>query len=149
MIANAIFGLVGVVVGGLVTFGIQEWTAWHKRVLESRVAARLTHTEFCAALAVLDEVMRRADSGSTLPSWWSWGDPLSAWRDCQSALAERLPLHAWQTVNNGALAIAHADLARRLGEEAGDPRPSGDALNGLHEDQSVLAKAVELLHSIR
>jgi hypothetical protein len=44
-VTAAIFGFVGVLVGGLVTWGIEVWRARHGEQDEARVAARLVADE--------------------------------------------------------------------------------------------------------
>ena len=55
----AVFGLVGVLLGGLITFGI-EW--WHDRAGRKRrtvAAARLLYREFTSAAAAIDTCIKR------------------------------------------------------------------------------------------
>jgi hypothetical protein len=89
----AIFGLIGVIVGGLVTGGVQIWVEHLRKRGELRIAKRLVDSELHS---VALDLGRLATDGIT-PAEWRKEQllPSSAWREHRAILAE-LPDADWE-----------------------------------------------------
>ena len=129
---EAIFGLVGVLVGGLVTWLTQWWQIRHVRKRQRRAAARLVLEEIASnysAIATADELggddrgvvehLRRSLTAGLLAD--------SAWRESRGLLAEELADQEWLT-----LADAYFDVGLILGA------PNDGALLARARDAEIL-----------
>jgi hypothetical protein len=92
-VTEAIIGLVGVVVGGVLTGVIQAVQQWRNDRIEARAAARLLSAE----LSVQD-LFLRSGVGDKPP-------PVGAWPQYRAVMARALEDKAWQAV-----AGAYAEL---------------------------------------
>jgi hypothetical protein len=114
----AIIGLVGVLVGAVISTGANYWLAVRKenaeaskdtlaRTIELKTAARLIGHEFYAGRAVtkiLVEQKRWVTAEVKLP--------LVAWEGDKGILARELSLEDWNAVRIGALAVGHIESLR-------------------------------------
>src|SRR4051794_25968997 len=90
---EAIFGLVGVVIGGVLSGGV---TLWVERVRErrgARSAARLVHYELIRVVSQLGVAL---DLRSPLPFVERF--PTEAWRELRPVLARTLDTETWGAV---------------------------------------------------
>jgi hypothetical protein len=89
----AVFGLIGVVVGGLLNAAVTAWQARRADVASARVAARLVDLELreAAAILVLNQHANRLSQADS---------PFSnvAWRKYQDVLARALSDRSWDAV---------------------------------------------------
>lgn len=105
---TAIVGLVGVIVGALVS-GVSEWLMASREERYGRIAAvRLTCSDLHKVVAVTAPV---ADSGY----WGSEGEPLptGGYALHSSTLARALPSESWKLLEGAMLGVGHLDLIRR------------------------------------
>jgi hypothetical protein len=89
----AVFGLIGVIVGGLLNAAVTAWQARREDVASARVAARLIDLELreAAAILVLNQGANRISQGDS---------PFSnaAWRKYRDVLARALSDRGWEAV---------------------------------------------------
>jgi hypothetical protein len=89
----AVFGLIGVIVGGLLNAAVTAWQARRADVASGRVAARLVDLELreAAAILVLNQGANRLSQGDS---------PFSnaAWRKYRDVLARALSDGGWEAV---------------------------------------------------
>ena len=89
----AVFGLIGVIVGGLLNAAVTAWQARRDDVASGRVAARLVDLELreAAAILVLNQGANRLSQGDS---------PFSnaAWRKYRDVLARALSDRGWEAV---------------------------------------------------
>ena len=91
---EAIFGLVGVVVGGLITGGLQRWDRLTQKRDRRRVAMRLVSRELLDNLVVLRGAARRR-------RWWSSPQmSLDALARYRTELADLLSDDHWDTLGD-------------------------------------------------
>lgn len=109
---GAIFSLVGVVVGGLLTWGVQALQQRRTERAEARAAARLLSAELSEQHEFLDTLVKQASTTATreLP-------PASAWREYRAVMARQLDNDSWTAV-----AGAYGELNLFGSERALDPR---------------------------
>jgi hypothetical protein len=103
---EAFIGLLGVVVGGLVTAGTAWLNAWRERRRAAVVAGRLVASELKNAREALDYPV---SSGT----WWSGDIDVSCWADHGPTLAAGLTRSEWHAVEFAYAEIAAADRTRR------------------------------------
>lgn len=104
----AIFGLLGVLVGGLITWAVELWQARYQRREKGRVAVRLLLDEFGTCLS-------RAEASLDQGIWWLPENdlPLDVWHIHRADLAAVLPIDDWLKLGVAALAIEQMDQAAR------------------------------------
>ena len=90
----AIFGLIGVLVGGLLTSGIEAFQGWRSRGRQSRVAARVLFDDMWTSQQVIE-------SGLDHRHWWE--PPLEmqteGWQRCyRDHLAATMGADDWHTL---------------------------------------------------
>jgi hypothetical protein len=92
-LVTAIFGLAGVVIGGLLTFGSQLYIARKEEQAELRTAARVVAQELGRVehLIKLWLSLRRIEG-----AWW---EPAEEWLAHRSSLAAGLDAVAWEAVS--------------------------------------------------
>lgn len=101
---EAIFGLLGVVVGGLLSDGMTLWIE-HLRVRrDARTATRLVHYELIRAVSLLDVAL---DLGSPLPFVVSFAT--EAWSEHRSGLARTLDTSTWDAALSAYSALETVD----------------------------------------
>jgi hypothetical protein len=124
-VTGAIFGLVGVIVGGLLTGALQAFQEWRSQTTLSRAAARLLSAELSVQQEILEQ--RAADESAEPVS----GEmpAISDWPEHRAVMAKTLDDEAWRAV-----AAAYARLVMwhweesRGTETAEDKRPEMVAL---------------------
>src|SRR3954454_18419474 len=92
--ASAIFGLVGVVVGGLLTGALSLWQQRRSDRAEARAASRLLSAELSEQHLFLDALVRRgpeATGPNHLPA-------VAAWPEHRAGMARLLDDETWQAV---------------------------------------------------
>jgi hypothetical protein len=99
-VAQAIFGLIGVVVGSLITWGVEVWRARRQDHDEGRVAARIVAAELQAIANVrtADEPQFRRERELALAQ--------DAWITHRAALARELTDEGWRAVRMAYDALA-------------------------------------------
>ncbi|MGE3796089.1 MAG: hypothetical protein AB7I38_19500 [Dehalococcoidia bacterium] len=143
---EAIFGLVGVVVGGLITGGLQWWDRWDQRRIRRRAALRLVLNELRANL----NAIRFAHEHGR---WWRDGRvSLDALRTHRAELAAVLSDEEWEWIDAAeaevSLAMSTRDHSTKLRENDGPwarlqvDRDDGELIESLAEG---LAGALEEL----
>jgi hypothetical protein len=144
-VSQAIFGLVGVVVGALTTGGMQAFLAWRAEQREFRRSKRLVASELAQNAVWLASV----SEGKAMPSF-AVGAPLvtSAWEQTRPHLADGLDedlftrlalsytllevdrerLNVAMNVQDQASSSAVAEMAKSMGQNAEDLRKLRRAL---------------------
>jgi hypothetical protein len=89
-VTEAIFGLLGVVVGGLLSGGMMLGIEHVREHRDARTAARLVHYELIRAVSLLEVAL---DLGSPLPFVVSFAT--EAWSEHRSGLARTLDTSTW------------------------------------------------------
>ncbi len=130
----ALFGLLGVVVGGLITSG----SAWLKARADLRRQTRSAAWLVCDELTDLSRMLshyRRARS------WWGDGELATrCWADNRSLLTE-VPQQTWESI---ARAYARVEDAERTRRSHPATRPGADALG---ETIALVDRAEETLRA--
>ncbi|HYI67457.1 MAG TPA: hypothetical protein VEW95_11075 [Candidatus Limnocylindrales bacterium] len=114
---EAIFGLIGVVVGGLLTAGMTWLMARRAEQASLRTGARLARSEIYESMRVIQEWL---GLNHVFPEWWE--EP-TTWHEQRGVLAARLPADAWKLVD-GAFArlryvtVSMNDLAKADPDQA-------------------------------
>jgi hypothetical protein len=108
----AIFGLIGVVLGGLITFGTQMFFEWRRERRAVRRAKRLVGGELLHASTIL-----RSFSDSKI--WPSSPDvtsvlPTSAWQEHRDHLADMLNKDLWDQL---VIAYSKLEIERALAKD--------------------------------
>lgn len=120
--SDAIFGLVGVVIGGLLTGALQVFQQRRSDRAEARAVARLLSAELSEQLQYLDALVNQD------PAVSKQAPTISAWPEYRAAMARLLDDRTWQAV-----AGAYVELSRMNSSQAMDVQ-SLDKLVGLaHE----------------
>ena len=109
---SAIFSLVGVVIGGLLTAAIQAVQQGRSDRATARAASRLLSAELSEQHVFLDALVDR--DATELPA-------VSAWPEYRSVMARLLDDETWQAV-----AGAYVELSIFHSERALDPRALDD-----------------------
>jgi hypothetical protein len=114
---GAIFGLIGVVIGGLLTAATQAVQQARADRATARAASRLLSAELSEQHVFLDALVNRETADPTnagLPA-------VSAWPEYRATMARLLDDETWQAV-----AGAYVELALFHSERALDPRALDD-----------------------
>jgi hypothetical protein len=100
--AQAIFGLIGVLVGGLLTGASQWWQTHQARQLKKRAAARLVLEELADTYAVVRAALGNSDETTAASALREDLDSGlltdSAWKEHRPLLAEELPDDDWRVL---------------------------------------------------
>lgn len=135
----AIFGLLGVVVGGLLNGYISSRAERRRDRAEGRAAARLLERELQSALAGIRAWCEKKSSADP-----SREDVLRfpAWKRYHLVAARSLPAEAWDTVSDAYLLLymlrTSSDFVGNLG---------ADALRHLARTEAATAAAIDQLHA--
>lgn len=100
----AIFGLIGVVIGGLITAAIEGFYRWRDGKHRLRKAARLLREELNWIGTAVDDIKEHGD-----PS--KWDDPsqvLALWQAERDALVD-LPYEEWREIEHAMRGLSHWD----------------------------------------
>jgi hypothetical protein len=110
----AIFGLIGVVVGALVT-GIVQWRLERRRETTNRRAAmRLLAADFAVSQALIRPVLETGAWGSErIPL------PLEAYGEYRGVISAELNKAAWKYVEGAVLGLRHLNEIRADAERSG------------------------------
>jgi hypothetical protein len=114
-VTAAIFGLIGVLAGGLITFGIEWWASRQERkrlqqgrAREVRASCRLVVTELSTAHSALIWAHREG-------KWWDESElEIVLWEQHRPLLAAELPRDEWKLVDVAYYAIGGLRRVRRL-----------------------------------
>lgn len=147
LVAEAIFGLVGVIVGALTTGGTQVFLEWRRERRDVHRAKRLVAAELlgnASYLAAVSELKQVAyvETGAPLAT--------SAWEQTRSDLAATLDEALWTR-----LAVAYVDLDRErerlnVGMKVTDLNKPSSALDEMAESVGRLAEElIELRRELR
>jgi hypothetical protein len=121
----AIFGLLGVVVGGVLNGVIARWQVSRAESDELRAAARLLLTELFQVHTYVCNVAGGMDA--TRP-------PTHRWTEFEALFARTLSYKKWNTIHNGATALhmldTHRDDARALAICTNRVGDAIEAING-------------------
>ena len=106
-VTQAIFGLIGVLVGSLITWGIEVWRARRRDHDEARVAARLVVAELQTIenVRTVDEPQFRRERELALQQ--------DAWISHRAALARELDNEEWQAVRDAYDALSDIPRSTR------------------------------------
>lgn len=96
-ISSGIYGLAGVVIGGVVTGGVQWATAARTEHLTARVARRQVRAELQRIQLTLERVI---DTPATLESAGPRLRDIAQWQAHSDHLARALPDDAWEAINS-------------------------------------------------
>jgi hypothetical protein len=99
-VTAAIFGLLGVVVGGVLNGLVGHWQVRRAESGEVRAAARLLTSDLVAIHTYVMEL-----EGSLAPE----RPTLTRWQEFEVLLARTLPLGEWDTIRSGAMSIVMLD----------------------------------------
>ena len=116
----AIIGLVGVLVGALISTGANYWLAVRKENTEAakekydrdaalKTAARLIANEFFGARAAANIAVDKRRWPEEMVKF-----PLDGWRSGRAIIARELPYADWSAVETAALAVEHFDSFRAV-----------------------------------
>src|SRR4051794_31757018 len=100
--AQAIFGLIGVIVGAVVTGLVEWWQARRTSANLRRAAARLVQDELVTAVGVITVALRDAQrAAATIREAVTQEAYISTamWREYRPVLAEALTLGAWNEIS--------------------------------------------------
>lgn len=120
--SDALVGLVGVAVGGIVTGGVQSYSSWAQRRLAARSAARLVRIALLSAQAEITTVITYGRWNTTAEDWFSYGEE---WAERQRYLADVLSANDFEQVALTFVLIETAARARRA--VLTDPPPEGSS----------------------
>ncbi len=110
---TGVFALLGVLLGGLVTAGVQLFLKGREQRTQRQLAARVVWGELVWFRSGVSAALRSNDGGLIPPS-----EPLSeTWRQHRDGLASFLPLDPWATVLTAVLAAV--ELAKHKGTTPG------------------------------
>jgi hypothetical protein len=118
----AIFGLVGVIIGGLVNAAVAAWQAWRAHKASARTGARLVALELRDAAAVL---MLNPGAAAHQEGLQQFSD--TAWNAYRDALARMLSDEDWEVLTQAYEVIEGSDahvIARATAPKA-DPKAPG------------------------
>jgi len=123
-LSDAIFGLVGVVIGGLLTGALQVFQQRRSDRAEARAAARLLSAELSEQLQYLDALVKQdpAVRGN------EHAPTISAWPKYRAAMARLLDDRTWQAV-----AGAYVELSRMNSSQALDPPALDELVQDAHK----------------
>jgi hypothetical protein len=93
-VSEAIFGLVGVVVGGLLTGGMTWLMARRAEHASLQTAARLARSELYESMRIIQEWLKL---NHVFTEWWE--EP-TAWQEQRGVLAAHLPANGWRVVDD-------------------------------------------------
>jgi hypothetical protein len=111
---EAVFALIGIVIGAILSGTIQLFIDWRNRRTMSRAAARVVFADLYAAMESYAEAARKK-------RWWTRGDlPLEAWHQYRDALAAVMDGDAFNIVNAAFQNVAYYDALRRAGPGEGE-----------------------------
>ena len=126
--SQAIFGLIGVVIGAALTAGWQWWSITRTRELRKRAAARLVLEELAGGYSAIQAALEQDDTERTAAMLRGAGAQgrlgASAWHTQRALLAEELGDRGWKDVS---------DAYREL-----------DSLAALDDDEALVKTALEL-----
>lgn len=114
--SDAVVGLVGVVVGAVVTGGITAVGSWRARRRAARAALRLIHGDLMQGLLLMEEA---TDSGQ----WWLPPAelPTTRWERHREALAgSQLSFDEWTTLDATFARYAQIEAVRAQGSATGN-----------------------------
>ena len=123
----AIFGLLGVIVGGVLNALMAAWLERRRARAEVRSACRLLHTEFLRAKVVLSDLSTGAVRDEELKPA-DWGRKPADWGQFRGILATTLRPDEWGHVASGLLAIETADFLTST--DVGRARTLAPAMEG-------------------
>jgi hypothetical protein len=109
-VEQAIFGLVGVLVGGGITWGIEWWRERRRMEGEARVAARLVADELMRAHDLFKVIWDESATGSPELAEGVAGFPL--WKEHRAVLARNLGSSDWLKVERAYL-VAESGMTYR------------------------------------
>jgi hypothetical protein len=134
----AIFGLAGVLVGGVLSSAGEAWLDRRRQLLEGMAAARLVSTELDALRREVDWILEsRVVSASP-------DVPVDLWGEHRAALAAVLSSADWRRVARAQVAAA---LVSHLARQASDP-VSPEALEPLGVSAKLVAAARDVLNEV-
>ncbi|MGH8834336.1 MAG: hypothetical protein ACRDWG_04985 [Actinomycetes bacterium] len=145
---EAIFGLIGVVIGALVTGGVTYALARRQESVDMRAGLRLVGEEYKDLLFVvnllvawLEEV---ADNPIPPSAWGPWrGVSTRQWEQHRALLAARLSPADWDLITNGKLAHQVIQALQDVPSPDASLRKSG--LDALKEQQQRLPGIIQRL----
>jgi hypothetical protein len=124
-VTEALFGLIGVVVGGVLTGAVAYVLERRRETREARIARRVMRAQFGQALKAVDDGLK----GKNWPPGWRdkrWSD---SWVAHRQALAAKMDDDDFATLAHGALYMELLEVGFRK-----DPRPFGPNDEGFFED---------------
>jgi hypothetical protein len=124
-VEQAIFGLIGVLVGGAITWGIEWWREHQRQTGDVRVAARLVTNEIARAWALLATLDEHRDEAP--PEDVEIDTEFPLWRQHRAVLARTLDGTSWFKVEAAFIVVA-----------TGIPRPQEGWKTALREALEVL-----------
>jgi hypothetical protein len=139
-VSEAIFGLIGVVVGALATGGVEYWMAWRRERAELKQAKRLVAEELESLKGQLSTILRENRTPDALPpDVQERFLPTSTWLEYRAILARRLDDAVWYGLPHfySGVSYLRLDLLR-------DPaaRPLDDWTANQVKDMATLAGRV-------
>ena len=145
LVTAAIFGLIGVVVGGLLNGAVTAWQARRTDAFAARVGARLVDLELrqaALALAVLEDEKPIASGEGGSPKFST-----AAWDKYQEVLARTLADEDWLTVS-AAYEVVTGSPGRKLASTLiADAEPNG-AESSRRSDAQVVADATFIVRRV-
>jgi hypothetical protein len=124
-VTEAVFGLIGVVVGGVLTGAVAYVLERRRETREARIARRIMRAQFGQALKAVDDGLK----GKNWPPGWDdkrWSD---SWVAHRQALAAKMDDDDFATLAHGALYMELLQVGFKK-----DARPFGPRDKGFFEE---------------
>jgi hypothetical protein len=130
-VSSGVYGLIGVIVGGFLTWIVQYRAEWRKRVTDARGSVRLLNYE-------LSDVLRHVRIAADAGHWWS-GAPLTltSWEEDKRFFASTLRERSWWGVQAAVAYVHQLNALRELRSDG--PRSVMDERDQ-EEVRTLLAK---------
>lgn len=119
--STALVGFLGVIVGGVLSGGIQTTIAWHDRIRAGRMAARLIYMDLWRAGLALGSARNERRWNPRI----DWDTLTATWAEHREALAYVLPTASILTVASTFTAIEQARTIRAADLTTQAERPTG------------------------
>jgi hypothetical protein len=133
----AIFGLLGVIVGGVLNGGVARWQALRTESDAVRAAARMMLHDAIRATVASEEIA----TYRRWPTSQYWPAPNARWAEHERLMAAALDFMDWAVIDQAWRAVANVDLSTaEVGEAVDDT-----ACDRLADAHRALAKAMPVL----
>jgi hypothetical protein len=132
--SEVLTGLVGIVVGGVLTGAIEQWGAWRARKRDLRTATRLILTDAVQSASLLEFALENVE-------WWpdNLRPPTEEWQQYRQDLAAAMSPDDLDTVQNAFRYLTVLDNQRQGGKSFASSRKAIEEVrDAVHESAGVL-----------